>query len=79
MPMTTDARQRVTRLRQMSSADDSQDLEALLEVAKALHSTLDVGQLLGLVVEKAVALTGADRGCLVTVGDQGGYQVEIVA
>jgi signal transduction histidine kinase len=75
--MTDSKAQRLARIRQIKDATDTQDLEALLEVAKALHATLDAEQLLGLVVEKAVALTGADRGCLVTVGDGGDYRVEI--
>lgn len=74
MTISTD---RLARIRQIRDMAAIQDLEALLDVAKALHSTLDAEQLLGLVVEKAVALTGADRGCLVTVEEQGGYQVKI--
>jgi signal transduction histidine kinase len=77
MTMTDSTAHKLARIRQIKDAADAQDLEALLDVAKALHSTLDVGQLLGLVVEKAVALTRADRGCLVTVEEQGGYQVKI--
>lgn len=74
--MTDSTAQRLARIRQIREAADVQDLEALLEVAKALHATLDVQQLLALVVEKAVNLTGADRGGLVTL-EEGGYRVEI--
>jgi signal transduction histidine kinase len=75
--MTETTAQRLARLRDIQATADAQDLEALLEVAKALYATLDVDRLLALVVEKAVALTGADRGCLVSLEDQEGYRVSL--
>jgi hypothetical protein len=56
--------------------DSADDLEALLEVSKLLHTTVDIGALFALVVEKAVALTNADRGGLLSVKN-GQAQVEI--
>jgi signal transduction histidine kinase len=68
---------KVARIRHIKDAGEARDLEALLEVTRALHATLDVKDLLALVVQKAVALTGADRGCLLTVDEAGRYRVEI--
>jgi len=68
-PLT--ARDRAAALRGKATQTAQEDLDALLEVVKAIHSTLDVPQLLDLVVAKAIALTGADRGCLIVTHDLG--------
>ncbi len=65
------------KLQQLKVAQDSiQDLQALLEVSKRLHATVDVGQLFPLIVNKAIALTRADRGCLMVVRD-GDFHIEV--
>jgi signal transduction histidine kinase len=58
--------------------DSVQDLEALLGVAKILHSTFEINDLFTLIVKQAIHLTGAERGCLLTVSSaQNNYQVEV--
>jgi GAF domain-containing protein len=68
-PLT--ARDRAAALRGKAAQTAQEELDALLEVVKAIHSTLDVAQLLDLVVARAIALTGADRGCLIVAHDLG--------
>lgn len=63
------------RLRE--AQDSVEDLEALLTVLKSLHATFDMAELFSLIVEKAVLLTQADRGCLITVRDGGAYRIEV--
>lgn len=63
------------RLRE--TQDSAEDLEALLAVLKRLHATFDMSELFSLIVEKAVLLTQADRGCLITVDDDGAYRIEV--
>ena len=65
------ARDRARALRGQATQTAQEELDALLEVVKAIHSTLDVPQLLDLVVAKAISLTGADRGCLIVAHDLG--------
>lgn len=55
----------------------TQDLEALLEVLKQIHGTMNVEELLSIIVEKAIQLTGAERGCLLIRQKNNDYHPEI--
>lgn len=54
-----------------------QDLEALQKVLPRIYSTLDIGQLFSVVVEEAIKLTNADRGCLIVVRQNQDYTIKI--
>jgi len=73
--MTKDFRRKIQQLR--AAQDTIVDLEALLEVSKLLHATVDVAELFTLIVEKAITLTNADRGCLMTIAEEGTYRIEV--
>lgn len=57
--------------------DSVEDLEALLEVSKTLHSIFNINDLFSLIVKQAIGLTDADRGCLLTVSPDQNYQIEV--
>ncbi len=64
--------QKIQKLRQRQRTKQYfQDIDALLDVFQHLYRTVDVSELFALIVEKAVALTEAERGCLILVdGDK---------
>lgn len=73
--MDTGLKARVQGLRRATPAESEESI--LLEVAKVLHSTTNIEELLNLIIEKAIMLTNADRGCLIVVEPGRGYRIEV--
>jgi transcriptional regulator with GAF, ATPase, and Fis domain len=56
-------------------AKQGSELATLYEVTQVINSSLDLTETLGLVMDLLVHLTGAERGCLMLLDEDGALQI----
>ena len=57
-------------------AAQKEELATLYEISGALNSSLDLAETLGRVMDSLIRLTGAERGCLMLVGEDGSLEIQ---
>ncbi|HHS96485.1 MAG TPA: GAF domain-containing protein, partial [Chloroflexi bacterium] len=55
----------------------TEQLATLFEVSTSLNASLDIDETLNRVMDSLIQLTGAERGCLMLVGDDGELNIEV--
>src|SRR5262245_8772450 len=77
--MTTYQHSKPTRFANLLQEANSsaQDLETLQKVLPRIYSTFDIDQLFSIVVEEAIKLTSADRGCFIVVQQNQAYTITV--
>jgi signal transduction histidine kinase len=72
-----DWRGSLSRLAQELSVEQTDQLTTLYEISQAINSSLDLDETLNAVMDSLIHLTGAERGCLMLLDEDGGLSTQI--
>ena len=70
-------RQSVDQLVGLPAVERTEQLVALYGISQAINSSLDLDETLNTVLDALVRLTGAERGCLMLLDDEGEFTVNV--